>query len=363
MLPAVLAAAEQDAAHVSGKDLLLATFVGYEVGPRIGLALHGAHMLTTGWHSGAVFGPSASAAAVCKLFKLPAGLVEDALGIACTQAGGLMSAQFESEVKRMQHGFAARNGLLAAILARRGYVGIKRVYERSYGGFLSQFTAGNGKTPQYRVDELSKALSTKWQTEGVRVKPYAAMAGTHCTVDCIAELQKKHPEQMADLASIESIKMEMAEACFYHGGWRAERPLLATGAQMSSAYVGATQLVDRDVLPAQFNHDKLVRDEVWALVDKTTCEHNPDFSKFAQRVTVTFADGKPTLQQMLEGPRGVMPPLSNEEIRDKWRALTQGIIDNARRDAIESIILDLENSADLDELIALLAGTTKDPLS
>lgn len=39
----------------------------------------------------------------------------------------------------MQHGFAARNGILAAFLARAEYTGIERVLERSYGGFFSTF--------------------------------------------------------------------------------------------------------------------------------------------------------------------------------------------------------------------------------
>ncbi|UKZ81430.1 hypothetical protein TrVFT333_009202 [Trichoderma virens FT-333] len=144
ILPALLAAADHlslkpntasSSYSGSGKDLIVAYIAGLEVGPRVGLALHGPHMLSMGWHSGAVFGPPASAAAVGKFLGLSAGAIEDAFGIACTQAGGLMSAQFESEVKRMQHGFAARNGLLGAMLAQTGYVGIKRVFEREYGGF------------------------------------------------------------------------------------------------------------------------------------------------------------------------------------------------------------------------------------
>ena len=59
----------------------------------MGLALHGFDMLTRGWHSGAVFGPAAAAAATSNLLHLSAKVVEDALGIACTQAGGLMAAQ------------------------------------------------------------------------------------------------------------------------------------------------------------------------------------------------------------------------------------------------------------------------------
>ena len=132
VLPALLAAAQYNnrgttsaKSQVTGADFLLATIVGYEVGPRVGLALNGGHMLSQGWHSGAVFGPSASAAAVSKLLELPPPMIEDALGTACTQACGLMSAQFESMVKRMHHGFASRSGLFAALMASEGYTGIK----------------------------------------------------------------------------------------------------------------------------------------------------------------------------------------------------------------------------------------------
>jgi aconitate decarboxylase len=149
ILPALFAAAEhlnnlqgsdtRTKTKIDGKNFLLAYLLGLEVGPRVGNALYGADMLTRGWHSGAVFGPAVSSIATRKMLGLSAGTMEDALGIACTQACGLMSAQFESEVKRMQHGFAARNGLLAALLARGGYVGIKEVLEREYGGYWAMF--------------------------------------------------------------------------------------------------------------------------------------------------------------------------------------------------------------------------------
>lgn len=175
LLPALLAATQHKTIAkeppITGADFLLATIIGYETGPRIGNALYGRAMLTRGWHSGAVFGPSASAAAVSKLLKLPANQIEDALGIACTQAGGLMSAQYESMVKRMQHGFAARNGLFAALMARGGYKGIERVYEREYGGFLAQFGQGSGSTPEYLVEEVARQLGDVWLMEGSVVKP------------------------------------------------------------------------------------------------------------------------------------------------------------------------------------------------
>jgi aconitate decarboxylase len=73
-----------------------------------------------------------------------------------------MSAQFESMVKRMQHGFASRNGLTAAALAATGYVGIKRVFERDYGGWLSTFGAGHRTYPQ----EIYAGLGIVWRRKG-----------------------------------------------------------------------------------------------------------------------------------------------------------------------------------------------------
>ncbi len=374
ILPALFAAAEhlrrlsapessaRATTTTSGRAFLLAYLVGLEVGPRVGNALYGADMLTRGWHSGAAFGPAASALATCKMLGMSAGAMEDALGIACTQACGLMSAQFESEVKRMQHGFAARNGLLAALLARGGYVGIKKVLEREYGGYLAMFGQGSGKEPPYKVDEVTKGLGEKWQTWGVRVKPYAAMAGTHSTVDCIRRLQAEHPAQMKKLGDVESIKLEMGEAAFHHGGWKAVRPLTSTGAQMSNSYVAATQLVDGQVLPAQFRHDKLESDEVWSLVDKTSCEFSKDFSnRYAQRATIAFKDGT-TVSAMVNAAKGVDPALTNEEIVEKWRLITKDVIDDERRGRIENLCLNFEALDDVTELLDLLAGTTKNPI-
>jgi aconitate decarboxylase len=319
-------------------------------------------MLTMGWHSGAVFGPSTSASAVSKLLSLPASQIEDALGIACTQACGLMSAQFESDVKRMQHGFAARNGLLGAMLARGGYVGIKKVYEREYGGFLDMFSKGNGKEPQFLTEELTKELGEDWKTEKVKIKPYAAMAATHGAIDCVRKLQREHPGEMKAFGEVEKIVLEMGEVEFHHGGFEVQRPLGSVGAQMSAKYVAVTQLVDGDVLPPSFRHDMLERDEVWKLVEKTQCVQSSELPKWSQRVEVMFKDGK-TLGAEVKAPKGVDPEMTNEEILKKWRDLMNGVIDDERREKIEKLCLGLEELEDVMELNDLMAGLTKNPIA
>ncbi|KAH8820271.1 putative immune-responsive protein [Xylogone sp. PMI_703] len=366
ILPALFAAvdhAKKDNLSFSGSLFLLSYIIGLEVGPRAGNGLYGSHMLTMGWHSGAVFGPTASSTAVSKLLSLRANQIEDAIGIACTQAGGLMAAQYESEVKRMQHGFAARNGLFAALMAKEGYIGIKKVFERPYGGFLSTFGRGSGHDPRYLPDEICKELGTKWETYSVRVKPYAAMAGTHATIDCIRKLQNEHPEKMSRYSEIASIRYEMGTAAFHHGGWEAQRPLTSTGAQMSNTYIAAMQIVDGRVLLTHFSHEILDRDAVWDLVGKSICVESDTHKKtWRQEATVTFKDGT-VLTATVEAPVGVDPPLSNEQVVEKWRTTVDGIIDDERRQKIEEAVLRLDTLEDIEELSKLLLGVSKGVLS
>src|SRR5260370_23525933 len=110
VIPSLLACSEE-LGHVSGDRFLLGAVAGFEVGPRVGMALHGAQMLSRGWHSGSVFGTHASAAAAGALLGLDAARFEDALGLAATQSSGLLAGQFQAELKSVHHGFSARNGL------------------------------------------------------------------------------------------------------------------------------------------------------------------------------------------------------------------------------------------------------------
>jgi aconitate decarboxylase len=162
---------------------------------------------------GAVFGPPAAAAAVSKQLRLSPRQIEDAFGTACTQACGLMSAQFEAAAKRMQHGFAARNGLFAALLAKDNYTGIDQVFEREYGGYLDMFSQGTELTPQNKPWEIIQGLGAEWSSLwNISIKPYASMAGTHGPTDCILSLQAKHPERFSDLKKIEKVSVVQHKA-------------------------------------------------------------------------------------------------------------------------------------------------------
>ncbi|ANB14636.1 hypothetical protein AWJ20_2241 [Sugiyamaella lignohabitans] len=366
MVPAILALVsygKHKGISYSGKDFLLAHVVGFEVGPRVGLALHGGEILNRGWHSGPVFGHAASAAASSKFLGLNSEQIEDAFGIACTQTCGLMSAQFESSVKRMQHGFASRNGLFAALMAEQSYKGIKRVFEREYGGFLNVFSLG-AEPPV--VEELTKDLSEKWITPEINIKPYACMAGIHSTIDALYELFDKKPLQNA-MDVVKQVTIEISEPLFKHGGWKATKPLTVIGAQMNNAYICAVILLDGVLTVKNFSEKLMNRPEIWELMEKIDVVHNKEFDtlprtdRMIAAVKIEFTDGTIKTNTVVR-PSGVKAPLSGDEIVDKFRTHTKGLISDEAQANILKTVLEIESSKDVSELVDALNIDILDPL-
>jgi 2-methylcitrate dehydratase PrpD len=350
ILPALLACAEERGG-VDGAALLLAAIKGFEVGPRVGMALHGAEMLSRGWHSGPVFGTHAAAVVAGSLLDLDAAAYEDALGIAGTQSGGLMAAQFESMCKRMQHGFAARNGLYAAHLAAARYTGIKRVFEREYGGYLAVF--GEGHAPD--ADHITRGLGDAWETHRIVVKPYAAMGALHAPLDALFAIAETRP---LDAASISHIDIDMSHAAYHHGWWKAERPLEPIGAQMNVAYAVAVAILDGAAMVAQFSPERIGRDDVWTLIPKIEAHHDPAFDASgglgAARVRVRFTDGT-VEERFTPVSRAIVTPLPAAEVVAKFRTLIDDIVAPDRAARTEECVLGLESTRDVQQLVALLA--------
>ena len=360
VIPAMLAAAPH-VGRVSGARFLLGAILGYETGPRVGQALGGLEMISRGWHSGVVFGTLSAAASAGTLYGLSAAGFEDALGMAATQSCGLMSAQFESMVKRMQHGFAARNGLTAAALAASGYVGIKRVFEREYGGWLSTFGEGHHPDPS----RIYAGLGTLWEADRIAVKAYAAMGLLHAAIDAALRLRA---EDKVPADRIERIDIDMSEAAYGHGGWQAVRPLEPIGAQMNVAYAVAVALLDGDVLIDQFSEKRINSDDVWNLIDRTETHHEkaydqlPAVERLTTRVRLTLKDGS-TRDKVVAHPRGTGDRvLTNADIVGKYRSLTSSVISTNRQTALEKTVLNLDALDDISELTALLTPTVRSAL-
>jgi 2-methylcitrate dehydratase PrpD len=352
VIPALLACA-RDAGAVSGARWLTAAIAGFETGPRVGLALRGAEMLSRGWHSGAVFGTFSSAAAAGKLLGLSAAQFEDALGLAATQSCGLMAAQYEAMSKRMQHGFSSRNGMYAAHLAVGGYSGIKRVFERDYGGFLSTF--GEGHAPD--ASRVADSLGRRWETMRIVVKPHAAMGGAQIPLDCMFEVMASRRFSVKEVRRIE---VDVSHPVFQHGWWVLDRPITPVAAQNNLAYVLAVAAIDGAAMLSQFAPQRIDRDDIWELIPKIVARHDPEFDKGGAlargtaRLRVTLTDGT-ILEAFRTVPAAIAQSMQTDAVTRKFHLLTEGLMADERRREIADLVLRLEDLKDLRRLVELLA--------
>src|ERR1700732_1701237 len=148
---------------LTGPEIVTALAVGYEVGLRVGNAAT-TSLFLNGFHPQGTSGAFVAAATAGRLLRLDASQMQNALGIAGSMGAGLMAAQEGAMVKRLHAGRAAQSGMLAALLAKRGFTGIPDIVEAGYGGFLSSFS----RTPN--ADRLLAGLREDWEAGKVGFK-------------------------------------------------------------------------------------------------------------------------------------------------------------------------------------------------
>ena len=242
--------------HVDGKQFLTAVIAGYEVGCRVGMT-GGASQLRRGFHPSATSGTFAAGAAAAKMLRLNPGKTLHALGIAGTQAAGLMAAQHSSMVKRMHPGRSAQAGVYGALLAAKGFTGIENILEAPYGGFCSTFCDNPN------LSHLTQDLGVRFETLNVGCKPYPCCGSNHTSIDALKKILREHPEVNAE--SVDKIRIRTTRATKLHVGWAYE-PKSMTTAQMNLPFCVAVLLHDRDFFVDQIT-EKSIHSEA---VVKTT---------------------------------------------------------------------------------------------
>jgi aconitate decarboxylase len=360
VLPAVLGTAEHKGG-VSGRSTLEAVVLGFEVGPRIGMAMGGLQLVNRGWHCGAIYGVLGAVAGAGKVHGLDEAQFEDAIGIAATQACGLMSAQFEAMVKRMHSGMAARSGVLGAALAEAGFTGIKQVLERDYAGFASTFC---GQDP-FDLSRLTNGLGVDWEVMRIAVKPpYSCMAGIHSAIEGALQIRERPG---FEATSIEHIDIGVTEAMKHHGGWKLERPATVMGAQMNHAYAVAVTLLDGMPTVPQFAPQRINQEDVWELVNRIDVHHDPEIDargeggRWGTRLRVRLKGGD-TFEVGVTHPKGGhIRPFTNEEIVTKFDLLAGLVTLRDRAEELKRMVLNLEAIEDVTELARALGTKVEAP--
>ncbi len=196
LVPAILAAGEL--AHADARTLLDAYVVGFEIECRLGLVMNPRHYHQRGWHCTSSIGTLGAAAAVARVLGLDAHATRHALGIAASSACGLKE-NMGSMVKPLHAGMAARNGVTAAQLAKRGFTASPHAIDGPQG----YLAAMDSERPT--LDAAVADLGTRWEINetGVTVKLYPSCAATHPPLDALTEIVRRERVTADQVAAID----------------------------------------------------------------------------------------------------------------------------------------------------------------
>ena len=347
-IPAAFALAE--AYGKTPGAFLTAIITGYEVGLRIGIAVGLGHGLR-GHHTTGTVGTLAAAAAGANLLGLSAEAATDALGIAATQAAGLHGARTGAMSKRFHAGRAAQSGILAAVLAKRGFTGSRTALEKSFAGFFSTMCDTVDAPAAYAE------LGSRWELTEVGFKAYASCGSTHTTVDAIDRLMQRGVA--AD--NLRELRIFMSRKAVSNVGWKYV-PAGVVAAQMNCYYTSAVKLLDGAVFIEQFDESRLADPAVMALIQRIRIAHEPAFdaggaaTRHAVRVEAELNDGR-VCTESIDQRRGTSKyPLTREDIERKFRGLAKVALPAAAVEKIIELVARLDELNDMEPLAALMRG-------
>jgi 2-methylcitrate dehydratase PrpD len=308
-----------------------------------------------GWHSGATVGVFSAVSGAAAALRLSSEQAVHALGIAGTQASGLMAAQYGAMVKRMHAGRAAQSGLYGALLAQAGFTGIIDIFESPYGGFCSTFSRSNDR---FNLDELSWELGRQWETMRISLKFYSCVASNHTTLDAIRNMQAKTPFGVDDIASI---LVHGSQVTVEHAGWP-YKPQGLTSAQLNLPFCVATLLLEGDVFVDQFTQEAVDDRRRIELSKKVSVLEDPSITnrgsnyRHMVRVDVHLKNGM-KFEQTAEAPRGSETSFASEaDIVGKFKKLATHVVSDAKADETVNLVLGAEKLARAEQIAEALAN-------
>jgi len=346
VVPAILAAGYD--LDVDGASLLCALVAGYEVAISLAEVLH-PHASRRGFQTTGVVGGLGAAAGVARLLGLDANDLEKAIGIAASSSAGIFSyLSGGGNVKKLHPGHAAREGVLAALMARDhivdGPLGVAEtkagIFE-AYGGI----TPWSGKAFDHRAGALAITRSY--------LKPYPCCRHIHPAIDAILELKQRHD---IDPDRVERVDVGTYEAAMPHSalGWDS-----FTVAQLSFPYVVAAALRTGKVDLATFDERQRSDPQVAAdaarvrvAADTECCTSYP--KQGPARVTVAMKDGAMHTLYVAQPLGAPENPISDDELFNKFRMSVASRVPAKEADHVIDLVWTLDGARSTREVIERL---------
>jgi len=345
IIPAVFSLGET--LKVSGKQLLAAYVAGFEVVGAMIFAVQNAG--GAGWHANGTIGVFGAAAGCANLLGLSEAQTQMALAIAASMASGV-TANFGTMTKPLHVGQAARNGVLAAKLAKSGFTANTQMLEVRNGFFDCYYPTG--KVDPRPFDELGRLYAL--ERYGVRFKPYPCGGLTHTSIYATILMRNEHRIAPDDVDRVDvSVPADTAAPLSYRV------PRVGLEGKFSMPYLIARALIDGNITLETFT-DEAVRDpKVLQLLERIDMKADPGLQSGADgsrpgRVAIRLKNGQThtLLQQFPKGSPQV--PMTSAELLAKFRGCVRGVMKNDSVDRALGYIDRLESLPAIDPLVRLL---------
>lgn len=304
--PAALALGEELGA--SGADVLDAFVLGAEIACRIGNMVSPGHY-ARGWHITSTCGIFGAAAAAARLLGLDACRTGHALGVASSLSSGHVE-NLPSAGKNASVGGAARNGILAAQLARNGYVPAPRALEGRLG-----WAKASGDEP--RTEAATRALGDEWEFALNAYKPYPCGIVFHAVVDACLDLRTAHGVTPDEIAGV----VVKGDPLFLARG---DRQVATAGdARVSLHHTAAVALLFGRAGAEEFEPPCVFAPETIAFREKVRGVLDDGLPNGAATVELSLNDGRTLLRTVTHARGSIERPMSDMEIEAKTRSLAR----------------------------------------
>ena len=342
VLAALFAIAERASAErapVSGADLLLAYAVGFEAGVRSGRAAPGHHK--GGWHLTGTLGSIAAGVAAGRLIGLDGQRLTYAMGIAATQAGGMQQNRGTS-CKSFHAGKAAANGVLAALLAERGFDSTQEIIEgrKGFARIYSDVAA---------TAELTDGLGGAWVIETNGHKPYACGVVLHPLIDAMIALRGRDriaPETVAEIKlRVHPFVLSITDVA---------EPSSGLQSKFSTVHSAAVAFLDGAAGIAQYSDARANDPVVAVLRRKVTAVADETLGKDEAYASIITATDQHDIH-IAHASGTAANPMSNAAIEEKFLANATPVIGPERAARAAAYVWSLEKQANIGDLLELVA--------
>ena len=352
VIPAAVAAGE--ARRASGREVLCAMVLGYEVAVRLGRAVDPVAHYRRGFHPTSTCGAFGAAVAAGAVLGLKEEQLAHALGIAGSfAAGNIEFLNDGSLTKRIQPGVAAWGGTLAALLAERGYTGPRGILEGPYG-FLRGYS--DAAVPA----RLSEGLGEGFALMETGIKPHACCRYCQSPIDGALALRAEHRFGAEAVEGITVGLVRQGIANVAEDPDRRRAPASVVDAQFSLYYCVAAALVLGHAFVEAFHPEQLASPAIRDLARRIEAVHDPSLEASFPRqwpawITIRLRDGREVTARGEASKGDPDNPLTREELQAKFRALAGRRCGPAEAERIWAACAALADVPDVNQITALFA--------